>query len=150
MHMKKASDNGITGCCELAKILAGITDDFHIYEDKSNKEEKMKKRLRKVRAISFYIILGLGFIAAFNCYALDTVTSTKQIPRVAFPDKKVADLNALKWRFIGPMTGTRGSAVVGHPADKNVFFHGAGNGLWKTTDAGDTWLEVGDKAFKKG
>jgi hypothetical protein len=35
----------------------------------------------------------------------------EQIPRVAFPDKKIADIDALKWRFIGPMTGNRGSAV---------------------------------------
>jgi photosystem II stability/assembly factor-like uncharacterized protein len=73
-----------------------------------------------------------------------------QIPRVAFPEQKVADIDALKWRFIGPMMGNRGSAVIGHPTDKNVFFHAASNGLWKTTDAGKTWLAVGDKDFKKG
>jgi photosystem II stability/assembly factor-like uncharacterized protein len=73
-----------------------------------------------------------------------------QTSRVTFPEKKVADINALKWRFIGPMMGTRGSAVVGHPSEKNVFFHGASNGLWKTTDAGATWLAVGDKDFNRG
>ncbi len=29
--------------------------------------------------------------------------SNVQIPRVSFPEKQVADLDALKWRFIGPM-----------------------------------------------
>ena len=48
------------------------------------------------------------------------------------------------------MMGTRGSAVVGHPLQKNVFFHGASNGLWKTTDAGATWLAVGDRDFNSG
>ena len=47
----------------------------------------------------------------------------KQIPRVAFPEKQEADLSALKWRFIGPMIGNRGSDVIGHPMDRNLFFH---------------------------
>jgi photosystem II stability/assembly factor-like uncharacterized protein len=110
----------------------------------------VRKKLRKTSVISLSVLLSLGFLAGPACFAQDTSRNTEQIPRVAFPEKKVADLDALKWRFIGPMTGTRGSAVVGHPIDKHVFFHGASNGLWKTTDAGATWLAVGDKDFKMG
>jgi photosystem II stability/assembly factor-like uncharacterized protein len=73
----------------------------------------------------------------------------QQIPRVAFPEKQTASLDALKWRFIGPMTGLRGSDVIGHPTDRNLFFH-ASNGLWKTTDAGHTWEPVGDGQFTSG
>jgi photosystem II stability/assembly factor-like uncharacterized protein len=68
-------------------------------------------------------------------------------------DNMVADpvlLQALEWRFIGPMTGTRGSMVLGHPTESNVFYHGAGNGLWKTEDAGVYWMPVGDDYFKSG
>lgn len=101
----------------------------------------MKKQWSLLIACS--AVLASTFISLYS-------HASSQIPRVAFPEKKVADINALKWRFIGPMTGTRGSAVVGHPTDKSVFFHAAGNGLWKTTDAGATWLAVGDKDFKKG
>jgi len=43
---------------------------------------------------------------------------------------------ALEWRFIGPMTGTRGSVVLGHPTRTSEFYFGASNGLWKTEDAG--------------
>lgn len=110
----------------------------------------MRKKLRKTSILSVSLLLGLGFLASPVCYAQKIANNPGQIPRVAFPDKKVADIDALKWRFIGPMTGTRGSAVVGHPIDRNVFFHGASNGLWKTTDAGATWMPVGDKDFKKG
>jgi photosystem II stability/assembly factor-like uncharacterized protein len=46
------------------------------------------------------------------------------------------------------MTGTRGSVVLGHPTDSNVFYHGASGGLWKTPDAGQTWVAVGDGQFK--
>jgi photosystem II stability/assembly factor-like uncharacterized protein len=51
------------------------------------------------------------------------------------------------WRFIGPMTGTRGSVVLGHPTDTNVFYHGASGGLWRTPDAGQSWVPVGDGQF---
>jgi len=70
------------------------------------------------------------------------------IPRVAAPAKQAANTDAMIWRFIGPMTGTRGSVVIGHPTDKNVFYHGASGGLWKTPDAGQTWIPVGDGQFK--
>ena len=43
---------------------------------------------------------------------------------------------ALEWRFIGPIVGNRGSVVLGHPTEQNVFYNGASNGLWKTDDAG--------------
>lgn len=57
---------------------------------------------------------------------------------------------ALEWRFIGPIVGNRGSVVLGHPTEANVFYHGASNGLWKTEDAGTYWEPVGDKDFKYG
>ncbi|WP_075604051.1 VPS10 domain-containing protein [Saccharicrinis aurantiacus] len=58
--------------------------------------------------------------------------------------------DALEWRFIGPMIGTRGSVVLGHPTEPYTFFHGAGNGLWKTEDAGVYWEPVGDDDFNYG
>jgi hypothetical protein len=106
------------------------------------------KTMKKIPTICAYSLLFISLIATGVQAA--TGHSGEQIPRVAFPEKTVADIDALKWRFIGPMTGTRGSAVVGHPTDNNVFFHAAANGLWKTTDAGATWLAVGDKDFTKG
>ena len=60
------------------------------------------------------------------------------------------NLNALEWRFIGPMTGTRGSVVLGHPTKTSEFYFGASNGLWKTEDAGTYWMPVGDAYFKSG
>ena len=57
-------------------------------------------------------------------------------------------LQALEWRNIGPFNGGRGTTVVGHPNDKMVFFFGHGSGgLWKTEDAGTTWLPVGAGQF---
>jgi len=99
--------------------------------------------------------MGIAFFAliASSFAAESTVTGTESIPepaipRVAAPEKQAASTDAMIWRFIGPMTGTRGSVVIGHPTDKNVFYHGASGGLWKTPDAGLTWVPVGDGQFR--
>jgi photosystem II stability/assembly factor-like uncharacterized protein len=58
--------------------------------------------------------------------------------------------DALTWRFVGPMMGSRGSVGIGHPTQPNTFYHGASNGLWKTEDAGQYWVPVGDDDFGSG
>ena len=58
-------------------------------------------------------------------------------------------IKALEWRNIGPFNGGRGTSVVGHPTDRNVFWFGHGSGgLWKTEDAGTYWMPVGDGQFR--
>ena len=84
-----------------------------------------------------------------NTVDTNAASQEKQIPRVAFPEQQAPDLRALKWRFIGPMLGIRGSDVIGHPTNRNVFYH-AGSGLFKTTDARQTltlfmWVRVSRK-----
>lgn len=108
--------------------------------------------MNKISRVSASVILTMGLLGLASQAVAEnqTVAKTEQIPRVAFPEQKIADINALKWRFIGPMTGTRGSDVIGHPVDKHIFYHAGSNGLWKTTDAGATWLAVGDKDFNRG
>src|SRR5210317_363086 len=58
--------------------------------------------------------------------------------------------DALTWRFVGPMMGSRGSVGIGHPTQPNTFYHGGSNGLWKTEDAGQYWIPVGDDDFGSG
>ncbi len=58
--------------------------------------------------------------------------------------------DALTWRFVGPMMGNRGSVGIGHPTKPYTFYHGASNGLWKTEDAGQYWIPVGDSDFGSG
>jgi len=56
---------------------------------------------------------------------------------------------AMKWRLIGPFRGGRVVAVAGHPSEAGTFYFGAcAGGVWKTTDAGTTWLNVSDGFFK--
>ena len=51
----------------------------------------------------------------------------------------------LRWREIGPMRAGRTHALSGVPSQPNVFYIGAVNGgVWKTTDAGETWQSIFD------
>lgn len=57
----------------------------------------------------------------------------------------------LKWRNIGPFRGGRSvtsTGVVGHP---NIYYMGStGGGIWKTIDAGNTWLNISDGFLNTG
>ena len=52
---------------------------------------------------------------------------------------------ALRWRLVGPFRGGRVDAVTGDPGKPLVFYFGAVNGgVWKTTNAGQTWRNITD------
>lgn len=56
---------------------------------------------------------------------------------------------AMKFRCIGPTRGGRVIAVAGDPVNRATYYFGAvAGGLWKTTDAGATWVNVSDGFFK--
>ncbi len=53
--------------------------------------------------------------------------------------------SGLRWRMIGPFRGGRVNGVTGVPGQANVFYMGSvGGGVWKTTNAGRTWLPIFD------
>ncbi len=57
----------------------------------------------------------------------------------------------LRFRQIGPFRGGRVVAVAGVPSQPNVYYFGAtGGGIWKTTDAGASWLPVSDGQLQTG
>lgn len=59
-------------------------------------------------------------------------------------------LDKLEWRCIGPFRGGRVVAVAGDPRDPATFYFGStGGGVWKTTDAGQYWVNVSDGFFKR-
>jgi photosystem II stability/assembly factor-like uncharacterized protein len=69
--------------------------------------------------------------------------SRSQAQRPAVLDS--AFLAAYRWRNIGPDRGGRSIAVSGVKSRPNEAYFGAvGGGLWKTTDAGETWAPVTD------
>src|SRR5262245_12129965 len=53
----------------------------------------------------------------------------------------------LKWRLVGPLRAGWSVCAEGIPDEPNTFyFGGADGGVWKTIDAGLTWLPLADRA----
>src|SRR5258708_34992468 len=51
----------------------------------------------------------------------------------------------LHWRSIGPFRGGRSIAVSGIEGQPNIYYFGSvGGGVWKTTNAGETWEPIVD------
>jgi len=56
--------------------------------------------------------------------------------------------SAMKWRCIGPYRSGRSTAITGVIGQPSVYYAGqTGGGVWKTVDAGNTWLCVSDSNF---
>jgi len=56
--------------------------------------------------------------------------------------------SGMEYRLIGPFRGGRSTAVTGIPGEPLTFFHGTtGGGVWKTTDAGESWENISDGFF---
>ena len=54
-------------------------------------------------------------------------------------------LSTVKYRFVGPYRGGRATAVTGIPQQPYTFYMGStGGGVWKTTDAGNSWTNISD------
>lgn len=54
----------------------------------------------------------------------------------------------MEWRSIGPFRGGRSAAVTGVGGQPNLYYMGAtGGGVWRTTDAGNSWENISDKYF---
>ena len=52
---------------------------------------------------------------------------------------------SLRWRLVGPFRGGRSVAVTGDPTKPLVFYFGGVNGgVWKTTNAGQSWDNITD------
>ena len=55
----------------------------------------------------------------------------------SIPSKMYSDM---RWRLVGPFRGGWGTVCDGIPDSTSVYyFGGAGGGVWKTIDAGNTW-----------
>jgi hypothetical protein len=58
---------------------------------------------------------------------------------------------AMKFRMIGPYRGGRVTAVAGIRSQPFTFYMGpTGGGVWKTTNAGESWTNVSDEDLRVG
>lgn len=56
--------------------------------------------------------------------------------------------SGISWRELGPFRGGRSVTATGVVGDPNTYyFGGVGGGVWKSTDAGQTWFNITDKYF---
>jgi photosystem II stability/assembly factor-like uncharacterized protein len=59
--------------------------------------------------------------------------------------------SGLHYRMVGPIRGGRVTAVTGVASEPYTFYMGStGGGIWKTTDAGHTFVNVSDGYFAVG
>ena len=90
-----------------------------------------------------YAILTLALV-----FSSLSAVKAQEIPT---PSSKVLeqDLRALRFRCIGPFRAGRSLAVASHPNDRMTYYFGTvGGGVFKSTDAGDTWRDITDTTFK--
>jgi photosystem II stability/assembly factor-like uncharacterized protein len=84
------------------------------------------------------VLLALALVTPFAAGAL---------PRVFAQPGRVdpSIYGGLRWRSIGPFRGGRVNGVSGVSGQPNTFYFGSvGGGVWKTTNAGRTWLPIFD------
>lgn len=73
----------------------------------------------------------------------------EQINRMVNTEKvDTSYLSVAQWRNIGPFRGGRSAAVTGVPEKPNLYYFGStGGGVWRTTDAGNSWENISDGFF---
>jgi photosystem II stability/assembly factor-like uncharacterized protein len=88
-------------------------------------------------------------------FRVGTITVLASLSALAGAQSPVAyDTNqwsGLKYREVGPVRGGRVTAVTGVPSQPLVYYMGTvGGGVWKTVDAGHTWLPISDGQISVG
>src|SRR5208283_1860897 len=90
--------------------------------------------MKSIRRRSPIVLTFLFFVFVI---ALAAALQAQSVPPEMF--------NGMQWRLIGPFRGGRVLAVSGVPGDGAAFFFGSvGGGLWKTENAGVTWVPLFD------
>ena len=59
--------------------------------------------------------------------------------------------SGLRYRMIGPLRGGRVTAVTGVASNPQLYYMGStGGGIWRTTDAGHSWVNISDGQLPVG
>ncbi|MBZ5857958.1 WD40/YVTN/BNR-like repeat-containing protein [Flavihumibacter profundi] len=103
----------------------------------------------------FFLLLSI--LVALNSYAQPKkkTTTQKSKSELASADAGEPDpaelMKAVKWRNIGPFRGGRSVAVSGVKGNDQTYYMGTtGGGVWKTTDGGQSWVNISDGFFTTG
>ena len=64
--------------------------------------------------------------------------------KASVPENAIQDLH---WRLLGPLRAGWSSCAEGIPDESDTFYFGAvDGGIWKTSDSGNTWEPLADRA----
>ena len=86
-------------------------------------------------------------LCALSLAAAREAAAQRDNPVVSRLDSNL--LRPLKYRMIGPARGGRVTTVTGVPQKPFTFYMGStGGGVWKTTNAGHSWVNVSDGYFE--
>jgi photosystem II stability/assembly factor-like uncharacterized protein len=81
--------------------------------------------------------------ATVTCFLFALLVSVATQP--LFAQVNPALYQDMRWRLVGPFRGGRALTAVGVPGNAGVYYFGAvGGGIWKSTDAGVSWLPIFD------
>jgi photosystem II stability/assembly factor-like uncharacterized protein len=97
------------------------------------------------------MIRRLALCTLFVACPLAAQTRPAAAPK-PMPTPSDASLFAhLRYRNIGPARGGRVTTVTGVPSQPHTFYMGStGGGVWRTTDAGQSWVNISDPFFGVG
>src|SRR3954453_4466233 len=86
-----------------------------------------------------------GISLALLAAAALTVTGSAQRGGGPAGPQQASAPEPLKFRYMGPAAAGRIATVAGVPGDPNTYYLGsASGGVWKSTDAGQTFLPIFD------
>ncbi len=90
---------------------------------------------------------GLLLLALFITYDLDA-QRRKSKSQKSYLSYDETLYEGIQWRSIGPYRGGRSGTVCGVVGNENLYYMGtAGGGVWKTKDAGNSWVCISDGYF---
>lgn len=88
------------------------------------------------------------FVVAFVLVTLTSYSQKKGTPATIGLTFDQSLYSGISWRELGPFRGGRSGTVTGVSGNSNLYYFGAvGGGVWRTTDAGQTWGNITDAYF---
>ncbi|GMQ26090.1 hypothetical protein Aoki45_27720 [Algoriphagus sp. oki45] len=91
--------------------------------------------------------LFLGLLLLLSPESVFSQKSKKKSEPAQEVNYDTALYNAMEFRLVGPFRGGRATAVAGVVQEPLTFYQGSVGGVWKTTDAGESWFNVSDGFF---
>ena len=91
--------------------------------------------------------LFVGLLLLFSPETVFSQKTKKKTEPVSTAVYDTALYHAMEFRLVGPFRGGRATAVAGVVQEPMTFYQGSVGGVWKTTDAGESWANVSDGFF---